>query len=295
MIKQYYPSLGLAKLCGLFGKTRQAFYDHSNRDTDQPMREALIVDKVTLIRHLQPRIGCIKLHRMLKEDLAGHHIFIGRDRFCKLMRRLNLQVKRKRRYACTTDSNHRYHKWSDLTPGLQLTAPGQLLVSDITYLRTTKGFVYLSLITDAYSRKIIGHHLSLHLKAEGCLIALNKALGSLQNKGSAVIHHSDRGIQYCCDAYIQKLQQNHIKISMTQNGNPYENALAERVNGILKSELGLDSVFDSYGHAVGSTHQAIDVYNRLRPHMSCSYLTPSEAHINEQPLKKQWKSRHKIN
>ena len=231
---------------------------------------------------------------MLKEDLAEHHIFIGRDRFCKLMRTLNLQVKRRRKYVSTTDSNHRYHKWSDLTQQLHLSAPEQLLVSDITYLRTEKGFVYLSLITDAYSRKIMGHHLSQHLKAEGCLIALSKALTSLNNKRS-VIHHSDRGIQYCCDAYVQKLQQNDIKISMTQNGSPYENALAERVNGILKGELGLDKVFESYSHAVGSTHQAIDTYNRLRPHMSCGYLTPSQAHINTEPLKKQWKSRQKTN
>jgi len=259
------------------------------------MREALVIEKVAQIRKLQPRIGCIKLHRMVKDDLGEHHIFIGRDRFCKLMRDLNLQVKRRKKYVQTTNSNHRYRKWPDLTPGLQLTAPEQLAVSDITYLKTKKGSVYLSLITDAYSRKIIGHHLSQYLKAEGCLIALDKAIRSLNNKGSRLIHHSDRGIQYCCNAYVHKLQEHHIKISMTQNGSPYENALAERINGILKTELGLGNLFDSYSQAVAATHQAIDTYNRLRPHMSCGYLTPSQAHLNREPLKKQWKSRRESN
>lgn len=156
---------------------------------------------------------------------------------------------------------------------MQITAPEQLWVSDITYLRTSDRFIYLSLITDAYSRKIVGHHLSQQLKAQGCLIALNKAISSRTTNGD-LIHHSDRGIQYCCEPYVSLLQQNSIAISMTQSGSPYDNAVAERVNGILKTELELDRTFKTYSDAVAVVHQAIDAYNRIRPHMSISNLTP---------------------
>jgi transposase InsO family protein len=167
----------------------------------------------------------------------------------------------------------------------------QLWVSDITYLRTWGGFSYLSLITDAYSRKIVGYHLSQSLSVKGCLIALSKALASRQHKEQGLIHHSDRGIQYCCDAYVNCLKENNIAISMTQNGSPYENALAERVNGILKKELGLNRTFRSYHDAIGPVHRAVDIYNRLRPHMSLDYMTPSQAHKAAGKLKKRWKAK----
>jgi transposase InsO family protein len=175
--------------------------------------------------------------------------------------------------------------------GKKVNGPGQLWVSDITYLRIRDGFVYLSLITDAYSRKIVGFHLSQHLKAQSCIIALNKAINSWTATRQALVHHSDRGIQYCCDMYVSLLMEKGIKISMTQNGSPYENAMAERVNGILKDELGLDKTFASYADAVAPTHRAIDIYNRLRPHMSCGYLTPEQAHLKQGNLKKAWKSK----
>ena len=161
-------------------------------------------------------------------------------------------------------------------------------MSDITYLTTQNGFIYLSLITDAYSRKIVGYHLSQHLKAQGCLIALHKAISSLSSN-ACVIHHSDRGIQYCCDTYIETLQNNNIAISMTQNGSPYDNAIAERINGILKTELDLDKNFANYGAAVSVVHEAIDAYNRIRPHMSCGNLTPEKAHQQQGLLIKKWK------
>ncbi len=289
-MKELYPSIGIERLCRLFGKTRQAFYDHSWRQGNDQLQEALVVDLVKNIRLSLPKVGGLKLLFLLQDDFNAHNISIGRDSFFTLLKKYGLLVKRKRRYAITTDSNHLFKKWNDLVKGLKLTAPEQLWVSDITYLRTSNGFAYLSLITDAYSRKIVGHHLSQHLRAQGCLIALNKAIKTRKANGP-LIHHSDRGIQYCCDPYVSLLQQNRISISMTQSSSPYDNALAERVNGILKTELGLDGTFKSYTEAAGSVHKAIDAYNRLRPHMSIGNLTPDRAHVTKENLVKKWKKK----
>ena len=289
-MKELYPSIGIERLCRLFGKTRQAFYDHSWRQGNDQLQEALVVDLVKNIRCSLPKVGGLKLLFLLRDDFNAHNISIGRDSFFALLKKYGLLVKRKRRYAITTDSNHLFKKWNDLLKGFKVTTVEQLWVSDITYLRTSNGFVYLSLITDAYSRKIVGHHLSQHLRAQGCLIALNKAIKARKTNGP-LIHHSDRGIQYCCDPYVSLLQQNQIRISMTQSSSPYDNALAERVNGILKTELGLDGTFKSYTEAAGSVHQAIDAYNRLRPHMSIGNLTPDKAHTTNENLVKRWKKK----
>lgn len=292
-MKQYYPDAGLRKLCELFGKTRQAFYDMSWRSSDEQIHEAFIIDRVKSIRQSVEGIGGLQLHNMLKEELQLHNIAIGRDNFYALLRKHNLLIKRKKRYAITTNSNHPYYKWSDLTGNLVLTRTEQLWVSDITYLRTENSFVYLSVITDAYSRKIMGYHVSQYLKAQGCIIALNKAIAGLstEKKKRKLIHHSDRGIQYCCEPYVAILLNNNISISMTQTGSPYDNAVAERVNGILKHHLGLNRVFKNYAAAVTAVCKAIDAYNCLRPHMSVSNLTPQQAHISKQPLIKKWKNK----
>jgi transposase InsO family protein len=290
-MKQFYPSTGLEKLCGLFGKTRQAFYDQGWRSSDEQLEEAFIIDKVKTIRKRIEGIGGLQLHGMLKEELQLHNIHIGRDAFYDLLRKHNLLIKVRKRYAITTNSNHPYYKWPDLTGNIITTAIEQLWVSDITYLRTKNGFVYLSLITDAYSRKIMGYHLSQYLKAPGCIIALNKAIAGLstEKEKRKLIHHSDRGIQYCCQSYITILQNNNINISMTQTGSPYDNAIAERVNGILKHQVGLNQVFANYAAAIDAVCKAIEAYNCLRPHMSISNLTPQKAHITKQPLFKKWK------
>lgn len=287
-MKRHYAPVGLEKLCRLFGKSRQAFYDHSWRRVDDKMQKALIIDLVRSVRKKLPKVGTVKLLYMLKEDFSAHKISIGRDSFFKLLREHDLLVKQKKRFIRTTMSNHHFKKWPDLTENMTVTAVDQLWVSDITYLTTRNGFIYLSLITDVYSRKIVGYHLSQHLKAQGCLIALHKAISSL-NAEAVVIHHSDRGIQYCCDAYIEALQNHSITISMTQSGSPYDNAIAERINGILKTELKLDSLFESYSDAVPVVHQAIDAYNRIRPHMSCGNLTPEKAHKQPGLIIKKWK------
>ena len=292
-MKALYPHVGLNRLCRLFGKTRQAYYDHNWRQSNGQLQEALIIELVRSVRRFLPYVGGLKLLHMLKDDFAAHHISIGRDSFFALLKKHDLLVKRRRRYVHTTNSNHPYKKWPDLTGELELKAPEQLLVSDITYLTTNNGFIYLSLITDAYSHKILGYHLSQTLKAQGCLISLNKAVASLSSR-SCPIHHSDRGIQYCCDSYVKILQQNNIAISMTQTGNPKDNPVAERVNGILKTELNLDKTFAGYSDAISQVHKAIDAYNRLRPHMSCSNLTPDQAHRTTTPLMKMWKSKKLI-
>ncbi len=287
-MKTHHPSIGLQRFCRLFGKTRQAFYDHSWRQAEDQMREALIVELVRSIRSSLPRLGGLKLLHLLRDDFAAHRVSIGRDTFFALLKKHDLLIRTKKRYAVTTWSNHPYKKWQDLAKGLTVNAPEQLWVSDITYLRTEGGFVYLSLITDAYSRKIVGYHLSEHLKAQGCLTALNKAIGSRTTKGT-LIHHSDRGIQYCCEPYVSLLQQNGINISVTQSGSPYDNAVAERVKGILKTELNLDKTFATYQAALPVVHRAIDAYNRLRPHLSIANLTPEQAHRSSGPLTKNWK------
>jgi putative transposase len=289
-MKQHYPPTGIATLCGLFGKTRQAYYEHGWHAADEHLQESIVLQLAREVRSFLKKIGGIKLLNMLGPSLQQHNIRMGRDRFFKLLRKHNMLQKRKSRYVRTTWSDHAYRKWPNLIEHFQPLKPQQLWVSDITYLRTTKGFLYLSLVTDNYSHKIVGYHVSQHLQARGCVIALNKAISSLKDyTGQTLIHHSDRGIQYCCDQYVSILQAHEIQISMTQSGSPYDNAVAERLNGILKAELGLDVTFESYNAAIAATHNAIDLYNRLRPHMSCDNLTPEKAHLTEGGLKKRWK------
>lgn len=295
-MKTHHPCIGVERLCNLFGKTRQGYYDHYWRQCDDQLQDALVIELVRATRQKLPKLGARKLLLLLEDDFTAHHISIGRDSFVELLRKHDLLVKRTKRYVRTTDSNHPFKKWSDLlkdTRDKELSATEQVWVSDITYLRTAAGFVYLSLITDAFSHKIVGYHLSQHLKAQGCISALNKSIATLKGsrESRTLIHHSDRGVQYCCDAYVQVLQHHHIAISMTQSGSPYDNAMAERVNGILKTELGLDGTFSSYSAAVPAVHLAIDAYNRLRPHMSCGNLTPEQVHQQQPatPLKKMWK------
>lgn len=288
---QYYPGVGKGIICGLFGKSRQAFYDQYNRIELKHSHEALVIEMVQKIRLDMPKIGTIKLHRMIFYNSVQEFSNMGRDRFFNLLRENNLLIQQRKCYVRTTFSNHGFYKWPDLTTALQLNAIEQLWVSDITYLRVNDGFIYLSLVTDAYSKKIVGFHLSQQLKAQGCIIALNKAIGSLAVNEGNLIHHSDRGVQYCSESYVSLLQKHAILISMTQSGSPYENAVAERVNGILKNELGLNQIFLSYNDAIASTSKAIDIYNRKRPHMSCGYLTPELAHKSKQILQKAWKNK----
>lgn len=242
-----------------------------------------------------PRLGTRKLHYMLTETLQKHGISIGRDKLFDLLEEYGLLVRRrKRKRTNTTDSNHPFRKYPNLVRELQVLHPNRLWASDITYISQIEGFSYLSLITDAYSRKIVGYCLYPTLQKEGPLRALKMALNGVSDKDQMrLIHHSDRGLQYCCGEYIAQLSANSISISMTEKGDPYENALAERINGILKTEFGLDKEFENYNQAKAAVERAINIYNQLRPHASCNYQTPDQTHQQEGTLKMRWKKRER--
>lgn len=238
-----------------------------------------------------PRIGTRKLHYMLTDTLQKHNISIGRNKLFDLLAEYGLLVRRRRRKRInTTDSNHPFRKYPNLIRELQVLRPDHLWVSDITYLSLTDGFCYLSLVTDAYSRKIIGYCLYPTLKKEGPVQALKMAVADRVYR-QPLIHHSDRGLQYCCNDYTGLLGQSGISISMTEKGDPYENAIAERINGILKTEFDLDRDFSSFNEAKATVDKAIDVYNHQRPHASCNYLTPAQAHLQQGLLPTKWKRR----
>ncbi len=226
--------------------------------------------------------------------LTAHHFQIGRDAMFTLLAERGLLITRRKRRGCiTTLSRHRFRKYPNIIRDFIPTAPNQLWVSDITYIHLADGFAYLSLITDAYSRKIVGFYLSKNLSAQGSLFALKMALKNNPHRDS-LIHHSDRGVQYCCDAYVKLLKENKLKISMTENGDPLENAIAERVNGILKQEL-LEELFPDFRTAQREVAIARSTYNHLRPHGSIDNLKPSEAHQQSGKLKKRWKNYYQIN
>lgn len=236
------------------------------------------------------RFGVRTLMTMLEPAFAEHHLKIGRDRLFEICRDHQMLIRPRRRYARTTDSNHHYHKWPNLIENMEITRPEQVWVSDITYIRTKNGFLYLSLVTDAYSRKLMGYHLSHTLEAKGAVAALKMAISQRQYPGQPLIHHSDRGVQYCCANYVKTLQNAKIEISMAEKGNPYQNAIAERINRTIKEQLLMDQVFDNYKQAIAQLIQSVKIYNHRRPHTSCSKLTPQTAHETTEPLTKNWKN-----
>ena len=280
-MKNQLSGVSFNDTCRLFGKSRQAWYKIHQRGDRNRLQEELVLQWVLEIRSTLPRVGGIKLYFLIKDRLTEHNIKMGRDGLYRLLREHDLLIVPRRKYVRTTQSWHHYKKWPDLLQDYRPYGPDQVWVSDITFLRTVNGFIYLSLITDAYSRVITGYHLSQYLKASGCIAALTKALKSRRNPDTELIHHSDRGIQYCCDDYVQLLQKNDIRISMTQSGSPYDNAIAERVNGILKQEFGLDQTFKSYNEAIEPVAKAVYTYNHIRPHFSCDLKTPFQKHYLE--------------
>lgn len=251
----------------------------------------LVLDLVTALRRDVPGLGTRKLHLLLAEPLAQSGIKLGRDKLHKILHTHALIIRQGRQLPQTTNSNHRLQKYPNLLIDRPITAPQQVWVSDITYLYIGLGFGYLSLITDAYSKLIVGYCLHPFLTAEGSLKALDMALAVHSEREQELIHHSDRGSQYCSFEYVQKLKGANIMISMTQQGDSYENTIAERVNGILKTDFRLNRVFTTFEEAQKAVDKSIYNYNHLRPHMSCGYLTPVMAHQSEQPLKKHWKTK----
>ena len=288
-MKELYPDSSKEKLCGLFGKTRHAYYDRLWRQNDDALQDDIVLQHVLQIREKLPRVGIRKLHYMLKPVLASHGLEIGRDYLFDLLANHKLLIRQRKRKAITTDSRHWMHKYSNLIRDLQIHHPEQLWVSDITYVRLNNQWGYLSLITDAYSRRIMGYCFRTDLCAQLCLDALLMAIQNRSYTHHALIHHSDRGSQYCSSVYVNTLLQNNIAVSMTEQGDPYENALAERMNGIIKNEFNLQIGLTSYENAYALIKENIASYNEIRPHSSCDYLTPTEAHKQEGKLKKRWK------
>jgi len=227
---------------------------------------------------------------MLGTVLEDNGIKMGRDKLFAVLKGNGLLVKPRRRKKITTDSNHVYRKHPNLIREYVPSGPEQIWASDITYVSTEQGFVYVSLVTDQYSKKVMGYHVHPTLEAKGPIKALKKALKSRSHQETSIIHHSDRGVQYCCDEYVRLLKRNKIPISMSAPGNPYENAVAERVNGIFKSEFYLDSHFSNIKQVRRTLREIVDVYNKDRPHASCDYLTPEQAHHKYGILKKRWKT-----
>jgi len=273
----------------LLGYSRQSYYQGVKFIQQKAFEGDIIIAEVLRYRQHQKRLGTRKLFHEMKGFLAQHRFQIGRDALFNLLAERGMLVtKRKRRGCITTLSRHRFKKYPNLIQGFIPIAPNQLWVSDITYIHLQDGFAYLSLITDGYSHKIIGFYLSKDLSSQGPLKALKMALTGNKNIQN-LIHHSDRGVQYCCDAYVKLLQNYEVKISMTQNGDPRENAVAERVNGILKTEL-LEEVFADFSAAQQAVAVACSTYNHLRPHGSIDNLKPAEAHQQSGELKKRWKN-----
>ena len=288
--------ISVASVCRLFGHCRQAFYQSKADIAAEVSRDKVILDNVREIREEDPGIGGYKLWLMLTE-VYGRALIPGRDSFFTLLRRHQLMLP-PRQARHTTNSNHRYHKWKNLVKDITLTAANQLWVSDITYIQLANGGVaYLHLVTDAYSHKIVGWVLADTLRAAMSVKALEMAIEQAVDMGgkdclNGLIHHSDRGVQYCCDAYVQKLQEYGISISMTEDYKPTDNAIAERVNGIIKMEkVYRTHLFEDIGCAKPVIERYIQFYNNRRPHMSIGFKTPAKAHLEQGIQKKMWKKK----
>jgi transposase InsO family protein len=238
----------------------------------------LIAELVRRERQLQPRLGTRKLHHLLKGELKEAGVRMGRDRMFEELRKRDLLVAPlPAPYPRTTQSYHSLPVFENLVQGMEVERPNQVWVSDLSYLRTREGFLYLALITDKYSRKIVGSHTGDTLEAVGCVRALEEALAGLP-PGQKPIHHSDQGSQYCCHEYVNRLQERGLAISMTESNHCAENALAERMNGILKQEYGLGVEFPTKADARRAVPQGIWLYNTKRPHTALGYRVPEQVH-----------------
>ncbi len=228
-------------------------------------------------RKLLPRLGTRKLHWLIKESLSQRGIKFGRDKLFKLMRLYDLLISPNRRYTQTTMSKHWMRKWPNIIKGKVISGPEQVWVSDITYIKTREGNCYLNMITDAFSRKIVGYAIDNTMETEKMIGALKMA--NLNRKQPLpLIHHSDRGVQYCSKEYVNLASDNNIQLSMTENSDPYENALAERMNRTIKEEFGMDKIMNSIDQVRQLVKESIYLYNHKRPHLALNMRTPHEVH-----------------
>ena len=295
-MKDSYTRIGLVRICRLFGVTRQAYYQHFWQRESTGIEENLVLAQVLSIRKDHRVMGGRKLYEKLHPFLLAHQVKMGRDALFDLLAANGLLVKKKRRRFITTFSNHWLRKWPTLIRQMKVTAINRLWVSDITYFKVAGDYVYISLITDAYSHKIVGYHLAETLETIETIKALRMALKQLpENLTEPLIHHSDRGVQYCSETYVKLLQDNGIAISMTENGDPLENAVAERINGILKSEYLKHYQTNTVQQAKEQLTQAVKLYNEDRPHFSIGLLTPELVHSKNLETEKLWKNYYQRN
>ena len=278
--------------CTLFGIDRQVYYRRIKRRIIKQDKAQLVVKMVLEIRTQMPRIGSKKLYYLLGTDLKT--LRIGRDKFIDILRANHLLIIPKRSYHITTNSHHRFRKYKNQLLDLQINKPEQVWVSDITYIGKREKPCYLSLITDAYSKKIVGYNVSDNLNTESSLVALRLAVKQRKNKEIPLIHHSDRGLQYCSNNYQKILNKNDIQPSMTQNSDPYENAVAERINGILKQEFFIDKYNKDLPIMKQILKETVDIYNENRPHLSNHMLTPNQMHEQNKIIMKTYKTKNSI-
>jgi len=289
-MKMRKPKVGLSKLCWLFGVSRQAYYQSFYREEFVSIEQELVIKEVLKIRKNHPRIGTRKLYIMMESFMLEHQIKIGRDALFDLLSEHQLLVRRRKRKIITTQSHHWLKKYPNLIENFTPTAPNQLYVSDITYWKIDNDDLYISFITDVYSHKIVGYNVAETMEAVESIKALEMALLEIE-KGENLIHHSDRGSQYCSFKYVKLLQDYGAKISMTQTGDPLDNAVAERVNGILKGEYLECYTVDNFNQAQELLDAVVKLYNQERPHMSIGNLVPEKVH-NQELMKgsRKWKN-----
>ncbi|UFH57918.1 IS3 family transposase [Spirosoma sp. KNUC1025] len=286
-----YPKLHIRQLEGWLGFSRQAYYQYWQRQASQVDSESEVIELVKKLRRDHPKMGGRKLHDLLKEGMTKKGIKMGRDVLFELLAANGLLIRKRRRRVTTTFSGHRFRKYPNLTRKLVVERPNQLWVADITYWFTNYKCLYISLVTDAYSKRIMGCEVAKSLHAVHSKVALQMALEHINPQiGKTLIHHSDRGLHYCCADYIGLLDSFDVQISMTETGDPLENAIAERVNRIIKNEyLAHQSVY-SLAQVRVVLEQAVVLYNYKRPHLSCDMLVPEQAHQQEGKLKRRWKN-----
>jgi putative transposase len=267
----------ISQMCDATGLKRDAYYKYHRRSQLAQATTKQVLSMAREYRKELPRGGGKKMHIDFKDDFLAKGIKVGRDKLFDILRDHELLVRRKRSYVKTTNSYHRFHKYNNLIKDLQITRPNQVWVSDITYIRLIHGHCYLALITDVFSRKIVGYDISDSLELAGCIRALKMALAHAR-PAPGLIHHSDRGLQFCSNQYVEVLVKNNIRISMTEENHCYENAIAERVNGILKDEFYLDQSFSNLDLAAKASQNAIRIYNTKRLHLSLGYKTPEQVY-----------------
>ena len=295
-MKDSYARVSLVRLCRLLGVTRQAYYQHFWQQEVCGIEETLVLSEVLCIRKNHRVMGGRKLYEKLHLFFLEHQIKMGRDALFDLLACNGLLVRKKRRRYVTTFSNHWLRKWPNLIRGLSVERVNQLWVSDITYWKIAGNYVYISLVTDAYSHKIVGCHLAETLESVETIKALQMALEQLPDQLSgSLTHHSDRGVQYCSQNYVKLLQDRNIQISMTENGDPLENTIAERINGILKEEYLRHYETSNLDQARTQLNHAVKLYNEQRPHFSIGLLTPELVHSQNLITEKLWKNYYNKN